>query len=345
MGMGECTSRGKRERARKQSVKAGAGQRFFVDACGGGTWREWSAMDLPPPPDLPPLPPPPGVGPGSAGQPRRPVWPWVVGGVGLLLGMIAGVAGFGLIGQRFVQDRLRRQEALREVVRVQQQNNDEQRRELAQNNESVTGAGERMTRARKALTEAAGQVGGDDRKILEAGQRMAANLQPKLTAYATAFASFRDAGLFEPKTFPNREAIAARRELLRGLNVANEDLAAAYAGIPAAFRADLRAAGISPARMEVEARAFETSAQLTDQAKLREQDRQMTQDGDALLDLLAREWGRWSVDKDGRVLFRKDDTLKRFRELAQRLDQTGKDQTQLQQRMLNRSSAPKPITR
>lgn len=304
-------------------------------------------MDLPPPPDLPPLPPPPspGVGPGPAAQPRRPVWPWVVGGVGLLLGLIAVVVVLGLVGQRLVQDRLRRQEAMREVVRVQQQNNDEQRRELAENNESVTGAGERMTRARKALNEAAGQVGGDDRKILEAGQRMAANLQPKLTTYAAAFASFRDAGLFEPKTLPSREAITTRRELLRVLNVANEDLAATYTGMPAAFRADLRAAGISPARTEVEARAFEASAQLTDQSKLRAQDRQMTQDGDALLDLLAREWGLWNVDQDGRVIFRKDDALKRFQEIARRLEQTGRDQTQLQQRMLNRSSAPTPITR
>ncbi len=290
-------------------------------------------MDLTPPPDLPPLPPPPGVGTGASPA-RRPVWPWVVGGVGLLLGLIAVVVVLALIGQRFVQERLRRQEALRQVVRVQQQNN-----------ESVTGAGERMTRTRKALTEAAGQVGGDDRKILEAGQRMAANLQPKLTTYATAFANFRDAGLFEPKTLPSREAITARRELLRVLNVANEDLAAAYAGIPAAFRADLQAAGISPARMEIEARAFESSAQLPDQSKLRDQDRQMTRDGDALLDLLAREWGRWSVDKDGHVIFRKNDALKSFQEIARRLEQTGRDQTQLQQRMLNRASAPKPITR
>lgn len=303
-------------------------------------------MDLPPPRDLPPLPPSQTVGSVPvAPRPRRAVWPWVVGGVGLLLGLIAVVVVLALIGQRFVQERLRRQEALRQVQRVQQQNNEEQRRELAQNNESVTGAGERMTRARRALTEAAGQVGGDDGKILEAGQRMAASIQPRLTTYAAAFASFRDAGMFEPKTLPSREAIAARRELLRALSVANEDLAAAYGGMSAAFRADLRTMGISPARTEVEARAFETSAQLVDQAKLREQDRQTVRDGDALLDLLAREWGRWSVDKEDRVIFRKNDALSRFQELARRLDQTGRDQTQLQQRMLNRAAAPKPITR
>ena len=274
------------------------------------------------------------------------MWPWVVGGVGLLLGLLAILAVIGLAAQRFVQNRRRAQETMRQMEQVQRQNAEEQRRELAEGNgASATGGSERLARARKVLDEAAGQTGGDDRKVLEAGRRIAAGLQPKLQAYESAFAGLRDAGLFEPKTLPSREAITVRRERLRALSAANEDLAATYAGMATTFRTDLRAANISPTRTEAEARAFETSAQLPDQLQLREQDRQMVRAGDELLDLLGREWGQWNVGPDGRVIFRKAATLKRFQEVAQRLSAAGQAQTELQRRMLNRTAVPTPRPR
>lgn len=305
-------------------------------------------MDEPLPPNLPPLPPalpyPPPPGPAGlapVGR-RRPVWPWVLGGALGLFGLLVllGAVGFGV--QRFGQQRQRSRAALQELERVQQQTLEEQRRALSESQDGVTGASERLARSGSALGDAARKVSGDDRKVLEAGQHLYVNLQPRLQTYEAAFGALRDAGLFEPKTLQSKEAIAARRDLLRALAAANEDLAAAYSGMVGAFRAELQAAGISALRAGVEVRSFEGAAHLPDQLQLREQDRQMTRAGDDLLDLLGREWGQWNVGADGRIVFRKQAALTRFQSASQRLVAAGQAQQQLQQRMMDRAAAPAP---
>lgn len=308
-----------------------------------------AAVNLPPPLPPPPVPFTPALPLPVRSAGPRPLLIVALVVVGLVLAAL-GLGAVGMMAKRTLNlktpaERQREADALRQVEQVQQENVAAQRRAL-DSGDAITGASGRLDRAQGALGDAAKKLDGDERKTLEAGQRLIAGIQPKIRAYETAFKVLQDAGLFLPKTLTSKESIAARRELLKNLNAANEDLAATYGGLAATLRADLLNAGLAPNRAEAEIRGFERTAHIPEQLKLRDYDRQMGRTADEMLEFLSKEWGQWSVEQGSdRILFKRGDALAKFQKYAQELTRIGTEQTSLQRQMLNQAQMPRPVTR
>lgn len=289
------------------------------------------------PPPLPTAPPPGRRGPSAL----------LIGALGLVgLLVLAAVLGFGaLAARRYLPqlktpaERQRQREALKEVERVQRENLAEQRRQFDAG-DPTTGASERLNRAGGALGDAAKQVSGDERKILEAGQRLAAGLGPKLRAYESASTDLKNAGFFAPNTLTSREAIATRREILKRWMAANEDLAASYQTMSATLRADLQNTGLTAPRLDQEVGRFESTAHLPEQLQLREYDRQIGRTADEMLDFLSREWGHWKIENGDQVMFTRANLLPRFQKYAQALGAADEAQTRLQRQLLIKAAPP-----
>lgn len=301
-------------------------------------------------PDLfpPNLPPPPHALPPR----RRGPSALLIGALAVFaLLALAAVATVGTLAARRWLPQLktpsqRQQErvAVEKLNRAGREVLDESRRQMESGN-PVEGITERMDRLGSALGDTARQFSGDERKVLEAGQRLLAGVREKVRTYEQATTALKEAGFFNPDTLPNRPAIAARRELLKAWAETNEALVTTYAGLPAAMRTELRNVGLAPAEQERQANAFEASAHSTENLRIRELDRQIGRLGEEMLVFLDKEWGQWKVQDGGRVLFNKTNALKRFDELQRSLKATADTQIALQRQMLDRATrqqAPGP---
>lgn len=277
----------------------------------------------------PPPPPPP--------TPRRSPVVLIVGiALAVILFITAGlgVLAWWVYGE--VQQRMAQKQQAETKLEKLREHTAEAAREAMEGEDGPVGSADLLEEMTLKLGETAEGMAPGDRAVLLAGQAVLATLQPSLRAYETAYSRLVEAGTHSAVGLTSKEQIAERREVVRAFGAANEKLASKFASTQEVFRTELGNRSITGRNLEEAVAGFIKSAQVADVAKIREQDRELTAQMLAMLDLYESTLGQWTVDAEGNIIFEDDASVERYNEIQGAIEKLGADQAALQQKILER---------
>ncbi len=129
--------------------------------------------------------------------------------------------------------------------------------------------------------------------------------QSKLQPFTEAYSALITAGAFSAASLPSKEAIAARRELVKKCLAANDDYAAFVKGQEAAYRDELKKTPLIPNDVEVETSLTGANMPTEKILQLRTTQGDTLKTGDQILGYLDSTFGGWSVNAEKHIVFKK----------------------------------------
>lgn len=288
---------------------------------------------LPPAPTPPPLPgavPPPATSaaPAAVTRGHGPSTALIVAAVVAFLFVVGGGTVFAILkltpGAQTALERLR---ATSEQARRERTSNAGPR--PASDVSASADGTERTERTRALLVETSKQisVADNERAATELAQKYIVANRNKTQAYETAANALNAAGNPLSLGLTTKEAINARRELVKNWIAANDDLARSLSAMETDIRTEMEKSPSTRDGAADAARTVARNAKIDQAIKLRDYDRQKGQKILATLDLLLSTWGQWKVEPSGLVRFNRKETLARFNELQKAI--TAADEARL----------------
>ena len=129
--------------------------------------------------------------------------------------------------------------------------------------------------------------------------------QSRYQPFADAFSAFSTAGGFSAASLTSKEAIAARRDLVKKCLAANDDYAAFVKDQEAAYTAELKKTPLTPNDVEVDASLTGAKMPTDKMIQLRTLQNESLKTGDQMLEYLDSKFGAWSVNADKHIVFKK----------------------------------------
>ncbi len=161
----------------------------------------------------------------------------------------------------------------------------------------------------------------------------------KTQAYEAAANALKSAGSRLSSGLTTKEAINARRELLKKWIAANDDLARSYSTLENDVRTEMEKTPSTRDGAAAAARTVARNANIDLALKYCDYDRQKGQKWLATLDLLQGTWGQWKIEPSGLVRFNSKQTLARFNELQKAITTADEAQLALQREPLGTASS------
>ncbi|MDQ3622678.1 MAG: hypothetical protein M3463_09345 [Verrucomicrobiota bacterium] len=192
------------------------------------------------------------------------------------------------------------------------------------------------------VSDLAANLPPDDRKALEAAQRLMSSVSAQVAEYQEVLATLQQAGLVKPETLNSEGEIDERAVLVRRFAAATEPLVSFFKKLEANFSRELTRVNY-PARLRQGVlRGFLKSAHVELNVTIRECDREMANTMLKILELLKREWGAWRVEPDGKVAFTNAAAAQEYQRLAAQLGETARRQETAQNELAARVAITKP---
>ncbi len=252
-----------------------------------------------------------------------------------------GLAALALVtfGVVKVVEQVNKRNAARTQLTALQKEMAEGTRKDLENHDSVKNSSERLDAYQKKMSAISENMPETDKIVLKAGQEIIAELQPALKSYQAAFNELIQNKGYNPEGLLSREDCQRRREIIHRFSDANQKLTVTFAALGDHLNARMKALGISAAKSEAATKAFTRSANGDLVAIIREQDRLLGLRMTDALDLFEECWGKWSVNKDGKLIFQETATLDRYNKLATEIADITKKQATAQGEMVKRQTA------
>lgn len=281
------------------------------------------------------LPPP------LPGPPKKRIWPIIAAGFGFVV-LLAGTAAVTTFVQRMQARNAATQSALHEI----EDSAAAAREAMADSLEKgeATGNDEVLGRMKEQLEKSASKMSGDDAAATRAMANYLAKMQIEARGYEAALARLLEANVLNFQ-ISDRAEFEAHRQLVRDFAAANEQLTANVRNAETLARAELAAEKTSSRLTEETMAGFNQGrGQRQMQLRIREQDRVLGEASLGALDLLEKNWGRWSRDEtSGQLSFEDDATLESFNALISQIEAAADEQTKVQQELAEqmRTMAPR----
>lgn len=192
------------------------------------------------------------------------------------------------------------------------------------------------------VSDLAANLPADDRKALEAAQRLMSSVSAQVAEYQQVLATLQQAGLVKPETLSSPEEIDERATLVRRFAAATEPLVSFFKKLETNFARELSRVNYPAKLRQGVLRNFLKSAHADLYVTIRECDREMARTMLKILELLKREWGAWQVESDGKVAFTNAAAAQEYQRLAAQLGETAKRQEGAQDDLAARVAVKKP---
>ncbi len=266
-------------------------------------------------------------------------WLFIAPAVGFIV-LIIIVAGGAFAFQSMKKKRAASQAALAEI----QNTATEEREKLADSIEKgeISGSDDAIGRMKQQLEKSANQMAPDDAAAARALAGYLAQMQKQAQAYEAALKGLIDAEVLS-FDLRDRAAIAGHRKLLVDFAAANDQLTDLVRRSEKLARTALTDAKVPERTIEATMTGFNKGRpQRQLQLRIREQDRILGEAGLAALDLLEKNWGRWSRDEtSGELTFQDDAALAAFNEQMAKIQAAADEQGKAQQELAGQMHAMK----
>jgi len=259
--------------------------------------------------------------------------PWVI--IGPVLGgivLIALVASAAVTFQRMKQKRAAANAAFSEMQNAAS----DEREKMADSIQKgeTSGSDEAIGRMKQQLEKSAAHMSRDDANAARALAVYLARMQEKAQAYEAALKRMLDADVLA-FNFSDRAMIEPHRKLIVDFAAANDEMTDTVLRAEELARAELVTAKVPERTIEATMNGFNKGrVQRQLQLRIREYDHTLGEAGLATLDLLDKNWGRWSRDEtSGQLRFQDDATLDTFNGLMTKIQTAADEQTRTQQEL------------
>lgn len=255
---------------------------------------------------------------------------------------IAGAAAFAIciVVSIFIDFRLaasRERTAGFAKLKAAQQEIVAETKEAFEAGESTTGGAKRLERLSDQLGNAAAGLGGNEQKATLAVQRVIGGLSPLMVTYENALDELMKAGTVSADTLDSPEAIRDRRVLVEKFQVANEGLREFFKTVETRLREELSKENL-PARYQREVlTGFVQGSNMELNLTIRECDAELAAQMFKMLDLLAKEEGKWHLQGEN-VLFDNPPATDQFNALQAEITDAAERQGAAQKQLLERAS-------
>lgn len=200
-------------------------------------------------------------------------------------------------------------------------------REAAKSEEGA-GSTERITKTRDELVKSAADLQGMERQVAEAIAAMLDELAPKLEAYEKTSQALSEAGYATPP-FSGLEEVAAREALIENFKSANSDLSVSFDDVGGKLKLRFDQEKIPNSIAENELRSFLSNLNVAEKRKLRELDAVMAGLMLKQLALYRKQWGQWTLQEDGSVMFQDPSAMEEFDALQSTFQSARAEQAKL----------------
>lgn len=268
--------------------------------------------------------------------PRGSRWVWLIGivfAIGLVALIVLAV-GVGTL-KRKVESRLAAKRGLEQLQKDMVADS----REAMESENPITGSADRADKYQQRLGEMADNLSSGEREVVLAGQAVLAQLKPELERYEAAYTKLAGAGAHSAVGIEKPEDITARKAIVEEFGAANTALAARFSESKAIFRGELTHRKVPTRMLDQAVAGFEKSAQVPVVMRVRELDTQLVEAMQGSLDLLAREWGHWEVDKEGQLVFESNEAAEAYNGLQESIGKIAEEQTALQRKIAESAAA------
>ncbi len=277
------------------------------------------------------LPPP------LPGKKKSSVWPFIAAGMGFVV-LMTLVALAAITLQRMKAKQAAARTALSDI----QKSSVEAREKIADAMEKgeVTGSDEVIGRMKEQLEKSAGHLSGDDAAASRAMAAYLSKMQMQAREYEAALGRLISAEVLS-FNLQDRSTLEAHRKLVREFAAANDQLTDTVRHAEELARTELKAAKVSARMLEATMTGFNKGREQRQlQLRIRDHDRTLGEAGLGALDLLDKNWGRWSHDKtSGQLRFEDDAALASFNTFITTIQTAAAEQTQVQQELVEKVRA------
>lgn len=197
---------------------------------------------------------------------------------------------------------------------------------------NATGGGDALGRMKEQLEKSAGQFGAGDAGAARAMASFLGKMQAQMHEYEATVARMTEADVFSfhPR---DKTVIEAHRQIVRDFLASNARFADTLARSDELVRAELDAAKVPAKARDAALRGVSRSQQSVRplQIQIRKCDQTLGDSALAILDLLEKEWGRWSYDEAaGGRRFDDKATLLAHDVLIEKIQAAGEEQAKAQ---------------
>ncbi len=282
-----------------------------------------------------PLPVPPPLPAKKNGR----VWLVVV----IVLGLILFAAFVGTAVQVFTK--VKKKSADRDAALADMQRaTSEERQKIAESLEKgeAIGGGDSINRIQQQMEKSAALMSKDDAAVMRGMSSYLAKMQAQARTYEEALAKFLKAEVLAFKV-TDRSTLTEYRKIVTDFAVANDRLTDTIRRGEQLVREELAAVHVPDRTIEATVVGFNRGREQRQmQIRIRECDHDLGEASLAAIDLLDKNWGKWSHDPAGQMVFQNTATMEIFNELMKKVQKAGAEQSKAQQELAQKMKAAAP---
>jgi hypothetical protein len=200
------------------------------------------------------------------------------------------------------------------------------------NYEEATAAADQV---KEAMLKHAENLTGTDAIAAKITARLIEKTNTQARAHEASLGKVIEAGVLQFSKLKERATIEQHRQLLRGFLEANANLTNTVTHYEDNLEADLKAAGVPAATLGKIVEGGRRGAQRIRPyvSVIRKCDQTIGESALDVLELLDKNWGKWSYNPSGRIGFQENTTIERYNALLGRIEAAGKEQADQQEKL------------
>jgi hypothetical protein len=258
-----------------------------------------------------------------------PLWLWLtIGGGAIGLGLVIAM---GVVIASAISAKAEDRQALREL----EQSSEAFRQKQMNPNVPASEMGAEYDNYVLTFEQKGATMGGAEGNVVRAASAMMRSMQPEVTAYAQAMERLEQAGGLDPSMLKSKSDIDGVSKSVKDLKAASTRLSERVKSLPDMFVKELRGQHVKDSDVRAALAGFRAAANIDLALESHEEDRRGCDLMLKMLDLLKREWGRWSVDAaTGEVEFKSASVTAQYNRCMGDLAACSLRQEQLQQQLM-----------
>lgn len=264
---------------------------------------------------------------------------WLVCGRSQRAGTIAlglAVCGMGFFEWNVAQHTLKGAEKLQQL---QKDTVSDLRKNLQSEDGGIAQSQQQIDRLSQQLGSAASDMRGSGKLVAEASQRFLKMAGVHIQKYAAAYQALKDSGFTQAKGINTREDLQRRRDLNKAFGDANEEVAAFYRSAAETFRAELTKGNLGENEVRDALEGFNATSSIPLVLQIRQCDSQLVEEAGKIFDVYDREWGKWRLNSDDKILFENSSAAMEFNSIQKNIGEIAAKQEAIQRQILQKAEA------